>query len=605
MGGQSLFRPRWYVMHTTSSFLRTAALTVVFSLLLTGPAGAQNDAAVAESAATTAAPDESGATETALSEDSAAEQRSVMDEATSEKLERWSAQVSEDRVAINDLRRQLAGTDGLRREVLATRIESEWSDLLQVALDYAETVADARDKGIDVSDFESRARELLEKFPAAARETLEELGRRIQLDSFTRPVAEQAAIDEQFYKLVRSGIDTRRMLYRAIQLQERFAMDTAADREYLAAELTELAESGSVFLDLAIAEQDGIEAALSAVGDDAELEARLRLAENRVTRTAGLIEANIALMKNLDLPTTQYEKQLLKATGSISTGSLQVSVLTSLAADFLQETRKLLAEQGPKLAIRALLFVLILLAFWKLGALARHGIEHALDRSRVKMSQLLRQMVLSVVGNLVFLLGVLIALSQVGISLGPVLAGLGIVGFIVGFALQDSLSNFASGLMILVYRPFDVGDTIDAAGARGQVNNMTLVNTTILTFDNQSLIVPNNKIWQDVIKNVTAQTRRRVDMEIGVAYDTDIDKVEEVLMGLMQADERVLDDPAPVVKLDSFGDSAINILFRPWVKTEDYWNVMWDLNRQVKTAFDDNGIVIPFPQRDVHHYNQA
>jgi small conductance mechanosensitive channel len=182
---------------------------------------------------------------------------------------------------------------------------------------------------------------------------------------------------------------------------------------------------------------------------------------------------------------------------------------------------------------------------------------------------------------------------------------LGIAGFIVGFALQDSLSNFASGMMILFYRPFDIGDTIEVIGARGKVSHMSLVNTTIRTFDNQSLIIPNNKVWQDVITNVTDQRERRVDMVFGITYDEDIERVEKILMDVVSADERVLKDPEPTIKLGSFSDSSVDILVRPWVKTDDYWDVLWDINKAVKKAFDREGVVIPFPQRDVHVYNES
>lgn len=143
--------------------------------------------------------------------------------------------------------------------------------------------------------------------------------------------------------------------------------------------------------------------------------------------------------------------------------------------------------------------------------------ERGFANAQVQPSQLLQRMVLLVVRNTILAIGILIALAQIGISLGPLLAGLGVVGFIVGFALQDTLSNFAAGMLILIYRPFDVDDFIEAGGVSGKVSNMSLVNTTILTFDNQTIIVPNNKIWGDVIRNVTAQKLRRIDMVFGIS----------------------------------------------------------------------------------------
>jgi small conductance mechanosensitive channel len=211
-------------------------------------------------------------------------------------------------------------------------------------------------------------------------------------------------------------------------------------------------------------------------------------------------------------------------------------------------------------------------------------------------------MVLSGARNLVVVMGFLIALSQLGFSLGPVLAGLGIAGFVLGFALQDSLSNFASGLMILVYRPLDVGDLVEAGGVFGTVSHMNLVNTTILTLDNQTLIVPNNMIWTQVIKNVTAQATRRVDMVFGISYGDDIPKAERVLMEVLEKHDKVLSDPPPNVRVHELGDSSVNFVVRPWCATADYWDVFWDVTKEVKMRFDAEDISIPFPQRDVHFF---
>ena len=202
-------------------------------------------------------------------------------------------------------------------------------------------------------------------------------------------------------------------------------------------------------------------------------------------------------------------------------------------------------------------------------------------------------------------LGILMALSQVGISLAPMLAGLGVAGFIVGFALQDSLGNFAAGAMILIYRPFDVDDFVEVTGASGLVKKMNLVSTTIVTFDNQTLVVPNSKIWGDVIKNVTAQTERRVDLEFGIGYDDDIDLAQRVLTDIVTSHEKILSNPEPLIKLHTLGDSSVNFIVRPWAKTEDYWSVYWDLMKEVKLRFDREGISIPFPQRDVHVYSES
>ena len=201
--------------------------------------------------------------------------------------------------------------------------------------------------------------------------------------------------------------------------------------------------------------------------------------------------------------------------------------------------------------------------------------------------------------------GILMALSQVGISLAPMLAGLGVAGFIIGFALQDSLGNFAAGAMILIYRPYDVDDFVEVTGASGLVKKMNLVSTTITTFDNQTLVVPNSKIWGDVIKNVTAQKVRRVDLVFGIGYGDDIEFAEKVLTEIVEANEKVLKKPEHNIRLHTLADSSVNFIVRPWVKTDDYWDVYWEITREVKMRFDQEGITIPFPQRDVHLYKQT
>jgi small conductance mechanosensitive channel len=231
--------------------------------------------------------------------------------------------------------------------------------------------------------------------------------------------------------------------------------------------------------------------------------------------------------------------------------------------------------------------------------------ERALRHSDQSVSQLLKEMLISISGTIVFLVGVLVALSQVGVSVTPMIAGLGVVGFIVGFALQDTLSNFAAGAMILAYRPFDTGDFISAAEVEGTVQKMNLVNTTVVTIDNRVLIIPNSKIWGGVILNFTGQHLRRTDVIYSVSYSDDLDHVQKVLEELIAGDERFLTTPEPIVRVKQFSDSSIDFLVRAYVKTEEFWETLWALNKAVKQRFDAEGITIPFPQRDVHMAPQA
>jgi small conductance mechanosensitive channel len=197
-------------------------------------------------------------------------------------------------------------------------------------------------------------------------------------------------------------------------------------------------------------------------------------------------------------------------------------------------------------------------------------------------------------------IGIVMALAALEVSIGPLLAALGAAGFILAFALQDSLSNFASGLMILFFRPFDTGDVVDAGGVSGTVQSLNLVSTTIKTFDNKTMIVPNNKIWGDIITNASGVTERRVDMEFGIGYDDDMDRAQAILEQIVAAHPKVLKEPAPTIKLSALGESSVNFIVRPWVKTADYWAVFWDITREVKRRFDAEDIGIPYPQQDVH-----
>lgn len=249
-------------------------------------------------------------------------------------------------------------------------------------------------------------------------------------------------------------------------------------------------------------------------------------------------------------------------------------------------------------------FIALLAGFWIfaifVGRIADRGLKSRYTRN---LTTLMRDFISTVVRRAIIVVGFVVALTTLEIDTGPLLAAIGAAGFVIAFALQDSLSNFASGIMILMYRPFDVGDVVDTGGASGTVTSLNLVSVTINTFDNKKVIVPNNKVWNDVIVNATGVRQRRVDLVFGIGYQDDIAKTQEILERLVKGHELVLKDPEPVVRLHELGDSSVNFICRPWVKTSDYWTVYWDITRAVKEAFDTEGISIPFPQRDVHIYH--
>ena len=198
---------------------------------------------------------------------------------------------------------------------------------------------------------------------------------------------------------------------------------------------------------------------------------------------------------------------------------------------------------------------------------------------------------------------IIAAVSKLGVQTASFVAVLASAGLAIGLALQGSLSNFASGVLMVIFKPFKAGDYIEGAGAAGMVEEISIFTTVLKTIDNKKVIVPNAKMMGDNIINYTARDIRRVDLVMGVSYGDDIDRVKAVVMDVLAKDPRVLEDPAPFVGLLEMADSSLNFVVRPWVKTADYWGVYFDVNETVKKRFDAEGITIPFPQRDVHIYN--
>ena len=316
------------------------------------------------------------------------------------------------------------------------------------------------------------------------------------------------------------------------------------------------------------------------------------------------LELATELLDRLGVDSSEYKAVILKGAGEFSVDMLEKGVLKGVVGEWLVAVREAAVAKSPDFLFKALVFIAILLVFRVLSRLTRRLVEKSCETSSLDLSVLLKDILISGSGGTVMVLGILMALSQIGISLGPMLAGLGVAGFVIGFALQDTLGNFAAGAMILIYRPYDVDDFVEVTGASGLVKNMNLVSTTITTFDNQTLVVPNSRIWGDVIKNVTAQKLRRVDLEFGIGYSDDVEHAERVLQDVVYSHDMVLKKQEALIKLHSLGDSSVNFIVRPWTKTENYWDVYWDLMREVKLRFDREGISIPFPQRDVHVYAQ-
>ena len=195
---------------------------------------------------------------------------------------------------------------------------------------------------------------------------------------------------------------------------------------------------------------------------------------------------------------------------------------------------------------------------------------------------------------------VIASLSQLGVDTTSLVALLGAAGLAVGLSLQSSLGNFAAGVMLIVFKPFKKGDFVEAGGAMGTVDNISIFTTVMTTPDNREIIVPNGSVIGGNITNFSARPTRRVDMVFGISYGDDLKQAKTILEEIIAADARVLAEPAPVVTLGELADSSVNFLVRPWVNASDYWGVLWDTTEQVKLRFDEGGISIPFPQMDVH-----
>jgi len=199
---------------------------------------------------------------------------------------------------------------------------------------------------------------------------------------------------------------------------------------------------------------------------------------------------------------------------------------------------------------------------------------------------------------------IIATVSQLGINTTSFLAIVGAAGLAIGLALKDSLSNFASGVMLIMFRPFKVGDYVTAGGVSGTVKQISIFNTLLSTPDNKEIIVPNGCITSDIITNASAHATRRIDLEIGIGYDDDIVKTKKVLETILKNHDKVLDDPAPLIAVKELGDNAVILVARPWVNAADYWTVYFDLTENIKLSFDKLGISFPYPQRDVHMYQE-
>lgn len=261
-----------------------------------------------------------------------------------------------------------------------------------------------------------------------------------------------------------------------------------------------------------------------------------------------------------------------------------------------------LAENGISFLINVLVALLLL----TVGTVAIRSLTCATHKALVKsgrVNALLQNFLCSVVNKTAWVLLLMVVLQRLGVNIAPLIAGLGVTGFILGFAFQESLGNLAAGMMIAINQPFQVGDYVTVGTISGTVRELNMMAATLFTADNVKVVVPNKVIWGSPITNYTATDKRRLEIAVGIAYGADIAKAKRIALEVLRADARVLADPAPIAEVIAMGNSSVNLVLRPWATPATYWDAFFALNHAVKEAFDRNGIEIPFPQMDVRVKN--
>lgn len=280
---------------------------------------------------------------------------------------------------------------------------------------------------------------------------------------------------------------------------------------------------------------------------------------------------------------------------------------TDLASFDWASVPQLLQDKGIDLGIDFGIKAATALAIFFVGKFVIRLTVGAIHKvmQKQEVDKTLETFICNLVRSALLVVVVIAAIGALGVETTSFIAIFGAAGLAVGLALQGSLSNFASGVLIVLFRPYRVGDFIEAAGISGSVEQVQILTTILKTGDNKQIIVPNSQIMDSIITNYSANPTRRVDMVIGVSYDDDLDKVRKTLQELIAAEERILPEPAATIAVSALADSSVNFVVRPWVNSADYWGVMFDLTEAIKKRFDKDGISFPFPQQDVHLYNQS
>jgi len=326
--------------------------------------------------------------------------------------------------------------------------------------------------------------------------------------------------------------------------------------------------------------------------DISNLRSRLQYSEARVQGVAASLGATVDLLGKRGFETASYRQAIIKNTGEISERVLDPEVVVGLLKDLLGTVGEWFRDNGPTILVKLLIILtsvfmirFLFRFFWWLLRLVR----------LINLTRLMLQLGQSLLNPIATVVGLFIGFWLIGADPTTLLTGAGVAGVIIGFALQDSLSNLAAGFFILATRPFDVDDVIRTGTVVGTVKAMWIANTTVVTFDGRRLLIPNRKIWADIIENHSVEPNRRVDVTVRVGFDEDIDRAIAILHDLVAKEDRLLENPEPNIFVAKWADSWVELEVRPWARNEHWWAMLTDLPRQVALTFADEGIEIPYP----------
>lgn len=497
-------------------------------------------------------------------------------------------------------------TSGVAREVLEQLIAQRDAAFHESVLGAVDKLVGERAPGIDVEERRGLLSAAFREDWPTHQEQLERRGQTLLALSRSADAAsgaERVRIEADLSERSDRLLEAYEFVIDEMLAAERAGIDASTQRAFLVKRIPPAAEGLVTRVQVAGKAQASTGARLSRDPSNAELRYAFEAAEERLRRASRGLATAILMMDRLHLPNQDLRVAMISSTGKLTTDVFNLGVLLGLVKAQWAKLLELVSGKAWSWFFQLVLILATWIVFRAISKMVERAVGRAVRYSR--FSALMRGTMVSLAANVVMVIGFVVILTQLGVQIAPLLAGFGIAGVVVGFAMQNTLSNFAAGGMILASRPFDLGDEIEVAGVLGVVRRMSLVSTTILTGDNQTLILPNNTVWGGVIRNRSTQPERRLDLTFGIAHDNDVGKAERVLGEIVAGIEAVRKEPAPLVQIDRLTDVAVVFLVRVWTTKEQYSSVQWDLTRAVKTRFDQEGIRFPLPRLEVLRDSQS